>query len=110
MENYSNEYRNEKLERAKEKIKELKGFYVHLTVFILVNLFIVGGVIFSSGWNGFLNIGTYFTPFFWGIGLVVHYSKVHGSLPFFSKDWEKRQIKKYMEKEKRESDDFFKKK
>ncbi|WKB80679.1 2TM domain-containing protein [Cellulophaga lytica] len=110
MENYNEQYRNEKLERAKEKIKELKGFYIHLTVFILVNLFIVGSVIFSSGWNGFLNIGTYFTPFFWGIGLVAHYSKVHGSLPFFSKDWEKRQIEKYMEKEKRESDDFLKKK
>lgn len=34
MEDYSQEYRNEKLERAKEKIKQLKGFYVHLTVYV----------------------------------------------------------------------------
>lgn len=66
MEDYSQEYRNEKLERAKEKIKQLKGFYVHLTVYVLVNVFIVGSVIYNSGWDGFLNIGTYFTPFFLG--------------------------------------------
>lgn len=110
MENYNEQYRNEKLERAKEKIKELKGFYIHFTVYVIVNLFILGSIVVNSGWDAFFNIGTYFTPFFWGLGIVGHYSKVSGSLLFFSKDWENRQIEKYMEKEKRESEDFLKKK
>lgn len=95
-----------KLERAKKRVEIIKGFYIHLTFYILVNLFIAGSILYNSGWDDFLNFGTFFTPFFWGIGLFAHYSKAFGYLPFFGKDWEKRQIEKYIEREKRESDEF----
>ncbi len=104
------DYNNVKLERAKKQVEEIKGFYIHLMVYVLVNAFIMGNIIYHSGWNDFFHFGSFFTPFFWGIGLLAHYYQASGNMPFFGKDWEQRQIQKYMEKEKRESEDFFKKK
>ena len=100
---------NDKLERAKKKVKQVKGFYTHLTIYILVNTFIVGNTIYFSGWDAFFNFATYVSPFFWGIGLVAHFSKTFGYDPIFGKDWEQRKIKKIMEEEKKEAEDYLKK-
>lgn len=103
------EYNSEKLERAKEKVKMVKGFYVHFTVYLLVNIFIVGNIIYNSGWDAFFNFATYIPPFFWGIGIVAHFSKTFDYDPFFGKNWEQEKIKEIMEKEKEESEKYFKK-
>ncbi|WP_339665434.1 2TM domain-containing protein [Maribacter arcticus] len=103
---------SDKLARAQKQVKELKGFYIHLLVYILVNAFICtvttmarmsSGESFSEA---FFNLGTLSTPFFWGIGLAFHAAKVFNYSPFFSKDWEERQIKKFVEKEKEEADKY----
>lgn len=102
----------EKLVRAKKQVKELKGFYIHLIVYIIINIFISttsimanmnGGETFTEA---ILNFGTFSTAFFWGIGLAFHAAKVFNFNPFFSKDWEQRQIKKYVEEDRRESEKF----
>lgn len=98
--------------RAEKKVKDLKGFYIHLTVYILVNIFIVAMNVMIRIWEGeslydaLVNFGTFITPFFWGIGLVFHAVKVFDYHPFFGKDWEARQISKYMEEDKREFEKF----
>jgi hypothetical protein len=104
--------KNLKIERAKERIKELKGFYTHLLVYILVNIFITSIIIFGRMDNGesfseaFLDFGSFVTPFFWGIGLLFHALGVFSINPFFSKDWEDRQIKKYMQEDKVDMEKF----
>jgi len=40
------------------------------------------------------------TAFFWGIGLAFHAYGVFGKHLLFSKDWEERKIKEFMEKDK----------
>ncbi|SFR75982.1 2TM domain-containing protein [Maribacter stanieri] len=103
---------SDKLARAKKKVKELKGFYIHLLVYVLVNLFLMTVTIMgimSSGASfseALFNFGTFSTPFFWGIGLAFHAAKVFGYSPFFSKDWEQRQINKYVEEEERDANKF----
>lgn len=95
----------EKKERALRRIKELKGFYIHLTVYIVINSFISVNKVLRNMNNGetfneaFLDFGTFAIWFFWGIGLAFHAMKVFSFNPFFGKDWEERQIKKYMEEE-----------
>lgn len=102
----------DKLLRAKKQVKELKGFYIHLMVYLIINIFIgtttimarmTGGETFTEA---FFNFGTFSTPIFWGIGLAFHAAKVFNFNPFFSKDWEQRQIKKYVEEDRRESEKF----
>lgn len=108
MENYN----LNKKERAKKRIEELKGFYVHLTVFLGVNLFISISKIVSNlqagetFWQAFWDFGTFAVWMFWGIGLVFHASKTFNYNPFFSKEWEERQIKKFMDEDRKESEKY----
>lgn len=98
--------------RAEKKVKDLKGFYIHLTVYILANIFIVAMNVMIRIWEGeslyeaLVNFGTFLTPFFWGIGLFFHAVKVFNFIPFLSKDWESRQINKYIEEDKREFEKY----
>ena len=101
-----------KKERALLRINELKGFYIHLAVYIVINSFISVNKVLRNMYNGetfeqaFLDFGTFAIWFFWGIGLAFHAMKVFSFNPFFGKDWEERQIKKYMEKEEEDYKSF----
>ena len=94
--------------RAKKRVKAIKGFYIHLIVYILVNIFISGIIIFGlmqSGYNfieTLFNFGVYSTWVFWGIGMFFHWLGVFGFKTFaLGKDWEEKKIKELMEKEER---------
>ena len=101
---------SEKLKRAKKRIRDLKGFYTHLTVYVFINGFIFVNILISNHYgNGeFWKWENFVTLFFWGIGLAFHAVKVFGFNPLFSKDWEERQIRKYMERERREAEKYMK--
>ncbi|AUC22902.1 hypothetical protein BTO15_12735 [Polaribacter sejongensis] len=91
--------------KAKKRVKAIKGFYVHLMVFVIVNIFISGVVIFGllqsdySFYNAITNFGVYSTWLFWGIGMFFHWMGVFGFKSIgFGKDWEEKKIKEFMEK------------
>lgn len=100
MENYSEQ---NKRYHAMERVKKLKEFYQHLTVYAIVNvvlIFIIGTSLQLNG-GSFWNFGTFSVAFFWGIGLGFHALSVFG-LPFvFGRDWEERKIKEFMEKDRK---------
>ncbi len=92
--------------RAKKRVKDIKGFYIHLVVYVIINIFISGVIIYgltSSGdsfLEAFSNFGVYSTWFFWGIGMFFHWLGVFGFKSLgFGKDWEERKIREMMEKE-----------
>ncbi len=81
--------------RAKKRVENLKAFYIHLTVYILVNvmLFIINIISDSSKlWFLYPLAG-------WGIGIVIH-GLTTFPVGIFGKEWEERKIKEYMEKDK----------
>jgi Ca2+/Na+ antiporter len=83
-----------KYERAKKQVEELKGFYAHLTIYlIMVPVFIYlnykGG---GFPWAVFPIAG-------WGLGVGGHAMEVFGYNPILGKDWEERKIREYMDKE-----------
>ena len=91
---------------AKKRVEKIKGFYIHFAVYIVVNIFISGIIIYGLandsdnefGIGGAMtHFGTYSTWLFWGIGVFFHWLGVFGSNLFFGKDWEKKQIDKYMD-------------
>ena len=92
---------NEKLKRAKKRVDQIKGFYIHATVYVIINVFILINI--GSNTTDFWHWGHFITPFFWGIGLFFHWWNTFGRNPFFSKDWEEKQIQKYMDKEEQEA-------
>jgi hypothetical protein len=97
MENSFND--NIKLERARKKVKSIKGFYKHLTVYIIINaaLIILKAVQLEPD-EPFFHWGTFSTAFFWGIGLLFHGFGVFGTDMFLGSGWEERKIKEYMDR------------
>ncbi len=82
-------------ERAKKRVEELKGFYGHLTAYIIVNVFLAIINFFTTpGFWWFL-----FVTFFWGIGLISHAASLFLKRGIFSREWEERKIREYMEEE-----------
>lgn len=87
---------------AKKQVKRIKGFYTHLTIYIVINIFvfIVNAREIPEG-ESLLQWRTLMTPFFWGIGLLVHGINVFLPNIILGKNWEERKIKELMEQEKR---------
>ena len=96
METY-NFTKEEKFLQAKRKVKSIKGFYVHATIYFLVNLFIIAGCAVDDIQN-LINPETYMTALFWGIGLAAHGFSVFGPNVFLGKDWEEKEIQKILNK------------
>ena len=83
-------------QQAQKKVKEIRGFYEHLTVFISISIaLIVINLMTSPEYLWFL-----WCLSGWGIGVVMHGLKAFGLSPFFNKEWEERKIKEILEKEK----------
>ena len=78
--------------RAKERVEEKRGFFVHLAVYVLVNVVLI--IVWAVAGGGF--------PWFvfvlggWGIGILMHCLSVF----VFSRDsqWHAKQIEKEMER------------
>lgn len=101
--------KNLKYARAEKRMKRLKGFYIHLAIYIIINTFISINKVIMHYYNNddswaeaFWQTDTFSVWLFWGIGVVFHAAKTFNFNPFFSKDWEKRQIEKYMKEDKDE--------
>ncbi len=100
MENFN----KEKYNRAKKRVDDLKGFYIHFTVYIAVNVFILINIGLRT--DNIWQWGHFATPFFWGIGVFFHWWHTFGKNPFFGKGWEERQIQKYMDQENEDARKF----
>jgi hypothetical protein len=103
QENYSSQEtfnREEAYIRAEKKLKELKGFYWHLFWYAAVNIFLWVSIIRNlDADESFFQYGHFATAFFWGIGVFFHWFGVFGKHFSFSKDWEKRKIQEFLDKE-----------
>lgn len=92
----------EKYQKAKKQVEEIKGFYVHLLVYVVVMCVLV-----------FINLK--YTPehlwfvysmLGWGLGLFFHAVKVFNWFPFMSKNWEEKKLQQYMDEEKNKSNKY----
>lgn len=99
---------SEKLKRAKKRVEEIRGFYTHLAVYLVINTFIIALNLFYGHHKGFSwgLWGFLVTPLFWGIGLAFHAMNAFQWNPFFGRTWERRMIEKYMEEDRREAGNF----
>ena len=88
--------------RAKKRVKELKGFYWHAFWYAVVNAFIITMAAINSSNYDFWHFGTFTTAFFWGIGLGFHALSIFGKDLLFSKNWQERKIREYIDKDKKQ--------
>ena len=98
--------------RAKKKVNDLRGFYIHLLVYLLINGFFSINLLVrewfgGSSWRESIEDFSFFSLwFFWGLGLLFHAIVVFDLNPFFSKEWEDKKIKRILDAEQREKESF----
>jgi len=86
----------QRYEQARTRVQAIKGFYIHATVFVVVNLglFLIN-VLTGGGW------WFYWPLIGWGVGLGAHALGVFGfgSGGPWGQDWEERKMQEMMNKE-----------
>jgi hypothetical protein len=83
--------------RAKSRVDEIRGFYMHLAAYIAVNLLLFGiNMVTSPGTLWF-----FWVTIFWGVGLIFHALGVFVGGRVLGRDWEERKIQEIMEREER---------
>ncbi|KPJ60275.1 MAG: histidine kinase [Latescibacteria bacterium DG_63] len=85
----------ERYEQARKRVEEIKGFYVHLLVYVLVNL----GLFLVNILRSPETIWFYWPLLGWGFGVVAHGISVFGLRGVLGPEWEKRKIREIMSKE-----------
>jgi len=85
---------DKKYARAKKKVEELKGFYIHFVIYLIMIPVFIYMNMKSTGfpWAIFPIIG-------WGAGISSHAMEVFNYNPFLGKNWEERKIRELMDKE-----------
>jgi asparagine N-glycosylation enzyme membrane subunit Stt3 len=83
----------QRYQRARQRVQAIKGFYIHLTVYMLVN----AGLLLINLLSSPAAFWFYWPLLGWGIGLAAHAVAVFGVAGWLGTDWEERQISKILE-------------
>ena len=86
----------DKYERARKRVDELKSFYSHLFVYLAVN----AGLFLLNILTSPRHLWFYWPLIGWGIGLAIHGLSVFGTQRFMGKGWEEKKIKEIMDQDK----------
>jgi len=112
-----NDY-TKRLAKARKRVEDIKKFHRHLRVYVIINILLLitlylgldyfgDQAVQDSGFNDWFVWNVFGTPILWGIGLLLHafyvfkfgVTQLKKLKPKFLKDWEARQIQKYMDEE-----------
>jgi hypothetical protein len=82
-------------QRAKKRVEALRGFYIHLGVYVVVNL-----LLFLINMTASPDSLWFFWPLLgWGIAVVLHAFSVFGPGRLLGADWEEKKIREIMDRE-----------
>lgn len=102
MKNNINE--QERYDIAVKRVKKIKAFYSHATVYVVINIMIVIMNIQNlKPGESYFQWQNFTTLFFWGIGLLAHGASVFVPDFILGRDWEERKIQEFMEKERQKN-------
>ncbi|AZQ44141.1 2TM domain-containing protein [Nonlabens ponticola] len=86
----------EKYARAKARVNEIRYFYNHVAVYLLINAALAG----LNYWENQFAFPWFLFPLLgWGIGLLSHAVGTFRLNPFVSKEWEERKLREIMEQQ-----------
>ena len=79
--------------KAQKRVKDIKGFYTHLTIYcIIIPIIIFVNLKYEPHFHWF-----WFSLLGWGIGLFVHWLNIFGfQILGIGKNWEDKKIKEFM--------------
>lgn len=78
---------------ALNQVKKIKGFYIHLIVYICVNVFLISlNLYHENEMINFFRWENFATALFWGIGLTGHGLAIFLPRYIFGAKWEQNKI------------------
>lgn len=86
--------------RAKERVEAVRGFYIHLGTYLIINLgiFLVNWVTVAANvWQTWF---FYWVLLGWGVAVLINGFVVFGTDRFLGPEWEERKIREYLAKQK----------
>jgi hypothetical protein len=89
---------DERYEKTKKRVEELKKFYGNLITYVAVNILLIIINLVTSP----RSLWFYWVTIFWGLAILLHASRVfvlRGK--FLGEEWEEKKIRELMEKEER---------
>lgn len=109
-------HQSEKYVKAQKRVKQIKSFYQHLKVYIIINVLLYAGkfiLIDFFNEQGIQDEGFYswleWNTILWGIGLIIHgicaFNWHHKFKPNFMKDWEAKQMIKFLKEEDKDTEE-----
>ena len=82
--------------KAQKRVKEIKSFYTHLITYVAVNVvIIIFNILYHELGYMKVKVNQFYSLIIWGIIVLIH-----AGIVFLGNDWEKRKIRKLMNKEK----------
>jgi hypothetical protein len=86
---------SEEYKRAKKRVEDVKGFYIHLVTYLIINggLFLLNFATSRDSW------WFYWPLLGWGIGIVFHALSVFVTEGSIGRHWEERKIRELMERD-----------
>jgi hypothetical protein len=87
---------DERVQRATKRVEDIKGFYVHVLVYLAMNgVLLLLDVVSGGGW------WFYWPALLWGMGLAAHAIAVISEGRLFGPAWEARKVREIMERDER---------
>ena len=84
---------------AQKKVKQIRGFYSHLLVYLVINSIVLFINIFYEK-ERITDLNNYLGAIVWGVGLLIHACIVFLPNFVFGNEWEERKVREIMEKQK----------
>lgn len=104
---YTNPEKQQKYLRAKKRMDELRKFYKHVAIYVLVNIFISGFKIREYLGDGYTweetlsKLDVYVVWIVWGAFVILQAIRTYNTKMILGSEWEERKIREYMNENKR---------
>lgn len=88
-----------RLRRARQRVEAMRGFLIHLGIYLTVNLGLLVLNLVLTQVSGNQTYFFFWPLVLWGIGLLIHGFVVFGADRFLGPEWEERKIREYLAKQ-----------
>ena len=89
--------------RAKYRVERIKAFYVHVAIYLVINIALISGLMRFGNLNNwspqFWSLERFSTAIIWGIGIIVHAIIAFKAPKLFGYEWEQRKLEQFMNEE-----------
>lgn len=101
----TNQHQNEQYIKAKNKVRQIKLFYIHFAGYIILVLLLLYNLYILDENNEYADFFTWFNSIIilaWTIFIIMHWWPIFKGKIWFKRSWEDKKIDEFLEKDDKE--------